>query len=92
MLTIVKHLLPLFVRSLLFFQEAKNELGSVVPGREVGQVRSDHLGGIIELLFGHAGSSDLLEIFDYRPTIPPAMEVAAVSSQHLSNQAKFFLP
>lgn len=90
--TLVQHLKPSVVVCLLLVQEARDQFAAVVPGGEVGEVGPDHFGGVLEFCFNHAPSlATGCELAAFKglgehPSIAPAMEVAAVESEHLTGE------
>ena len=63
-----------------------------MPRREVGQVRFDHFGGVMKFLFGRAGGLKCLDVIDNSSPVAPAVEVSAVSGQHLAYETKLLDP
>ena len=46
--TFIEHLLPVFIRGIFLIQYLQNELGPVVPGGEIGKIRSNHFLGVLK--------------------------------------------
>ena len=89
----VQRLEPSIVVCKLFVQQARDQFAAVVPGGEVGEIGLNHLGCVLELCFNHApGLATECELAAFEglgehPSIAPAVEVAAVKSEHFTSEA-----